>query len=272
MTRPLYSTDVTDTAWQDLAPHLPSPKLGGRPRVHPVREILHAIFYGLRSGGAGRLLPHDFPPGRTVYHYVRLWRVQGLWATLHTWRRAAVRVQAGREPQPSAAMLDSPSVKTTTVRGPRGYDGGKKGNGRKRHLLVDTQGLLLRAGVHPADIADRDGARLGLASSQDCCPPVRQVWVDRGSRGEVIEWMTTQLGWTVEVVKRPSKWGRSPIDVEPSPLPAFPILPRRWVVERPFAWWVAYRRLAKDDEELPATSEAFLYLAMARLMVRRLAH
>jgi putative transposase len=272
MNREAYPTDLTDAEWRHLAPHLPTPKEGGRPRRHTVRDILNAIFYVLRSGCAWRLLPHDLPPWKTVYHYFRLWRLQGLWDTLHRALHAAVRIKAGRDPQPRAAIIDSQSVKTTVVGGPRGYDGAKKVNGRKRHLLVDTQGLILHAVVHPADIADRDGARLVLDAIQDRWPRVCHLWADMGYRGKVIEWIKTQLGWTVEVVKRPSKWGRYPIEVEPPPLPAFTVLPRRWVVERTFAWLVTNRRLAKDYEKLPATSEAFIYLAMARVMVRRLAH
>jgi putative transposase len=206
-----------------------------------------------------------------VYHYFRQWRLQGIWDTLHHALHVAVRVQAGSNPQPSAGIIDSQSVKTTMVGGPRGYDGGKKVNGRKRHLLVDTQGLMIRAVVHPADISDRDGARRVLASIPERCPRLRHVWVDMGYRGELIEWIKTDLGWSVEVVKRPAKWGRYPIDVEPPPMPAFTVLPRRWVVERTFAWLVSSRRLAKDYEELPATGEAFIYLAMSRLMVKRLA-
>jgi putative transposase len=272
MTRQTYSTDVTDSEWNYLEPHLPAPKSGGRPRRHTVRAILNAIFYVLRSGCAWRLLPHDLPPWKTVYHYFRQWRLQGIWDTLHHALHVAVRVQAGSDPQPSAGIIDSQSVKTTMVGGPRGYDGGKKVNGRKRHLLVDTQGLIIRAVVHPADIADRQGARRVLASIPERCPRLRHIWVDMAYRGELIEWIKTHLGWSVEVVKRSSKWGRYPLDVEPPPMAAFTVLPRRWVVERTFAWLVSSRRLAKDYEELPATGEAFIYLAMSRLMVKRLAH
>lgn len=139
MNRQLYPTDITDAEWSYLAPHLPMPKARGRPRLHSVREILNAIFYALRSGCAWRLLPHDLPPWKTVYHYFRLWRVQGLWGKLHAALYAAVRSKAGRDPNPSAAIIDSQSVKTTVVGGPRGDDGGKNINGRKRHVLVDTQ-------------------------------------------------------------------------------------------------------------------------------------
>jgi transposase len=276
MTRPSYLTDVTDTEWQYLAPHLPTPQVGGRPRVHPVREILNAIFYVLRSGCAWRLLPHDLPPWKTVYHYFRLWRVQGLWERLHAALHAAVRVKMGRDPQPTAAIIDSQSVKTTLVGGPRGYDGGKKVNGRKRHLLVDTQGLIIRAVVHPANIADRDGATLLLAPWQGQLPHVRHMWADSAYSGKIRAWIQATLGCTVEIVKHwwtGVRWVWVGPGQEPPTIPSgFHVLPRRWVVERTFAWLLMFRRLSKDDEELPATSEALIYLAMSRLMVTRLAH
>jgi putative transposase len=276
MNRQLYPTDITDAEWSYLAPHLPMPKARGRPRLHSVREILNAIFYALRSGCAWRLLPHDLPPWKTVYHYFRLWRVQGLWEKLHAALYAAVRSKAGRDPNPSAAIIDSQSVKTTVVGGPRGYDGGKKINGRKRHVLVDTQGLIIRALVHPADLADRDGAKLLLAPLQDQLPRLQHIWADSAYAGKCAEWVQATLGWTLEIVKHwwtGVRWVWVGPGQEPPTIPrGFQVLPRRWVVERTFAWLVLYRRLAKDYEELPATGEALIYVAMARLMVRRLAH
>lgn len=276
MNRQLYPTDITDAEWSYLAPHLPMPKARGRPRLHSVREILNAIFYALRSGCAWRLLPHDLPPWKTVYHYFRLWRVQGLWGKLHAALYAAVRSKAGRDPNPSAAIIDSQSVKTTVVGGPRGYDGGKKINGRKRHVLVDTQGLIIRALVHPADLADRDGAKLLLAPLQDQLPRLQHIWADSAYAGKCAEWVQATLGWTLEIVKHwwtGVRWVWVGPGQEPPTIPrGFQVLPRRWVVERTFAWLVLYRRLAKDYEELPATGEALIYVAMARLMVRRLAH
>jgi putative transposase len=275
MNRRPYPTDLTDAEWSYLEPHMPAPKAGGRPRLHSIRDILNAIFYLLRSGCAWRLLPHDLPPWKTVYHYFRLWRLQGLWDTLHKALHVAVRGKARRDPQPSAAIIDSQSVKTTMVGGPRGYDGGKKVNGRKRHLLVDTQGLIIRAVVHPADITDRDGAKLLLAPLQGQLPRLRHVWADNAYTGQVREWIESTLGCTVEIVKHwwtGLRWVWVGPGQEPPTIPSeFHILPRRWVVERTFAWLVTYRRLGKDYEELPETSEALIYLAMSRLMVKRLA-
>jgi transposase len=144
-------------------------------------------------------------------------------------------------------------------------------NGRKRHVLVDTTGLLLKACVHPADVADRDGAPALLASLGQQFPRLAHLWVDAGYQGSFVPWVTATLGWTVEIVRRPRRWGRWPAGEEPPPPPRFQVLPRRWVVERTFAWLGRNRRLSKDDEALPETEEAWIYLAMVRLMVARLA-
>jgi transposase len=235
MTREPYPTDLTDAEWSSLAPYLPAPKTGGRPRRHAVRDILNAIFYILRSGCAWRLMPHDLPPWKTVYHYFRLWRVQGIWQRLHAALHAATRVKMGRDPHPTAAIIDSQSVKTSLVGGPRGYDGGKKINGRKRHLLVDTQGLIIRAIVHPADIADRDGAKRLLAPLQGQGPRLQHIWADSAYSGKTSEWIQTTLQCTVEIVKH---WwtGLRWVWVAPGQAPpmspsGFHVLPRRWVVE-----------------------------------------
>lgn len=253
-----------------LAPLIPSAKPGGRPRATDMREVLNAIFYLLRSGGAWRLLPREFPVWPTVYDYFRQWRNAGVWEQIHTLLCEQVRRQVSRAADPSAAIIDSQSVQTTDRGGEHGYDGGKKINGRKRHLLVDTLGLVLKAKVPAADIADREGARLLLAPLQGAFPRLRHLWADMGYRGQVLDWIRTHLGWRVAVVKKPSRWGRCPIDAEPPPMPAFTVLPRRWVVERAFAWLGRYRRLSKDYEYLTTTSEALIYAAMSRLLLRRL--
>jgi putative transposase len=270
-----YPSDLTDREWRILAPLLPPAKPGGHPRTVNLRLMLNGIFYLLRGGCAWRMLPRDDGPWSTVYDYFRTWRLDGTWERIHTTLRERVRRQAGREITPSAAIIDSQSVKTTERGGLHGYDGGKKVNGRKRHLLVDTLGLLLRVVVHPANVQDREGARLVLTGLAQRFPRLRHLWTDQAYTGKLLEWIKQELGWSVEVVERSPRRGflvTPDHQIQRVALPAtFEPLPRRWVVERSFAWIGRDRRMSKDYEFLPATSETWISLSMVRVMLKRLA-
>jgi transposase len=293
---PSYPSDVTDAEWELLEPLVaPTPaSRRGRPRRHPLRQILNAVFYLVRSGCVWRLLPRDVPPWKTVFHYFRKWRVNGAWEQIHTALRQTLRVRLGRDPLPSAGIIDSQSVKTTGVGGERGFDGGEQVKGRKRHVLVDTQGFVLTVCVHPADIMDRDGVKLllphdahdrpeRLPDIRSRFPRLRHVWLDAGYNGKDKgkDWIERTSGWSAEIVAHPPRrkqvW--APTDVPADQIdwskygwvpPGFRVLPRRWVVERTFAWQSQSRRLSKDYERLCRTSEIVIYVCMIRLMLRRL--
>jgi putative transposase len=258
-----YPSDLNDSEWQLLQPLLPAPAKRGRPRERDWREILNGIFYLLRSGCAWRLLPKEFGPWSTVHDYYRRWRRQGVWEQVHHTLRQKVRLAAGKTADPSGAILDSQTIKTGDQACASGYDAGKKIEGRKRHVVVDTLGLLLRVMVGPANVQDRDGARPLLQAVLQYFSGLRKIWADSGYAGALVQWFQAQVGprdCVLEIVRRLEG------------VSGFHILPKRWIVERTLGWLVKSRRLARDYETATQSSEAMIYLTMIRLMLKRLAH
>ncbi len=257
-----YPTDLTEEQWNRVATLIPAVKTGGRPARYGRREIVSAIFYQMRGGAAWRMLPHDMPPWRITYHYFRLWRKDGSWERIHDRLRGDVREAAGRERTPSAGCLDSQSVKTTDRGGVHGYDAGKKVNGRKRHVLVDTLGLVWLLAVTAASVQDRDGARTLLQVLANRMKRRRVIWADGGYAGALVDWVRSlrkRDKVRLDLVNR-SAHGKG-----------FQRLPHRWIVERTFGWFNRWRRLSKDYEYLTETSETTIRVVMIHLMTRRLA-
>lgn len=256
-----YSTDVTDAQWQAVEPLL-RPRTGrrgaGRPPVVDLLRVLDARFYQNRTGCQWRLLPHDFPAWGAVRYYFDKWQQDGTWERVNDGLRRAVRWEAGREPEPTAGVIDSQSVKSTEVGGDHGYDGRKKVNGRKRHIVVDTEGNLLRVWVSTAKLSDREAVWWWLEVVCAAIPTMRKLFADQGYTGAIEQWAQEQCGIVLDIIKK--KKGQA----------GFVLLPRRWVVERTFAWLGRNRRLAKDYEQVTECSETWIYLASIRLLLTRL--
>ena len=259
--RPKYATDLSEAQWQLVRRHLPPRKARGRRRMLSRRAVINAVLYLTRTGCQWRYLPSDFPNWSSVYGIFRQWRLDGVWRKIHDSLRRLARKADGRKANPTAAVIDSQTVKTTETGGlDCGYDGGKKTKGRKRHIMTDTTGLLLGVQVHSADQQDQNGAPLVLFAVWQMIKSIKVVFADSAyKRNGLPGFVRETLGWVIQPVLRP-------VNVR-----GFVLLPKRWVVERTFAWINRSRRHSKDYERLPETSEALIQISMIHLMLKRLA-
>lgn len=262
-----YPSDLSDEEWNEIKSLVPEPKSGpgkrGRPPAMDRRSLVNAIFYVVRTGGAWRYLPCDFPPWQTVYGYYRRWSQDWTWTFIHDTLRDWLRKTEGRKVPPTAAIVDSQSVKTPDQAGERGYDAGKKIKGRKRHLAVDTLGLILSVLITSAAVQDRDAAKTLIGGLVALFTRLQIIWADGGYLGELVQWVKQLRPFgklKLEIVRR-SDWRKG-----------FYVLPKRWIVERTFGWLMKSRRLCRDYEVRLDHSEAMIRICMIRLMVRRLAN
>jgi putative transposase len=254
-----YDTDLSDAEWaifeETMLAIRKSPR-GRKPSI-PRREVVNGILYRLRTGCQWRNLPHDFPAWGTVYRTYRRWILNGYWEQIHDALCREVRVQNGRDPEPSALIIDSQSVKADAWAENTGYDAGKKIKGIKRHVIVDVLGLLIGIIVHSAAIQDRDGAKVLLLRVQDRLPRVKLIWADGGYAGKLVKWVEDETPWTLEIVKR-------------SDLHTFKVLPKRWIVERTFGWLMFWRSMNRHHERKYDTAENIMRIAMTKNMLRYL--
>lgn len=257
--RAAYKSDLSDEEWAVIEPFIPKPKSnrrrGGRPIVYARREIVNAVLHVLSSGCRWADMPHDLPPGGIAWYYFNEWSRNGRWKRINNALRRMVREKRERNGDPSVAIIDSQTSKGVAITEHSGYDAGKKTKGRKRHLLTDTQGMLLGMKVHSAAIQDRDGAKLLIKSAEATLATVEKIYADGGYAGKLVEWVRKEYGVTLEIVKR-------------NELHKFVVLPKRWIIERTNAWVSIARRLAKEYERTIRNQESMIYLRMIQLMLR----
>ena len=256
-----YPTDLNDTEWMQIAPYLPEPKRTGRPREIPWREIMNGMFYIVKNGCVWRALPHDLPAWQTVYYYFRLFGKDQIWEKMNATIRTSVRVKEGREPQASAMIIDSQSIKSAEGGEKIGFDGGKLVKGRKRNLITDTIGLVVLAKVTAANVQDVHAGKqilIELQKRTELLTRLQKIFADGGYRGELVNWVKNELQVDMEIV------------LKLADQKGFQVLPKRWVIERTNAWVTRNRRMARDYERLAETSESFIYILMIRLGLRRL--
>lgn len=247
----IYPTDLSDSQWQVIEPFL----LDKRKRKYSYRGLLNAILYLVKTGCQWRMLPKDYPKWQSVYFYFSRWKREGTLEQIQLALVEKIRIRAGKKAEPTAAILDAQSVKTTLVGGEaRGFDGGKKVKGRKRHIVVDTMGLVLMVVIHSAGVQDRDGAKEVLTALKGLWTGIIKVFADGGYRGKLVEWVKQKLNYELEIIKRDE-------------LHRFKVLPKRWIVERTFAWLDTNRRSSKDYERLIESSQAMTHLATIRIML-----
>jgi putative transposase len=252
-----YPTDLTDDQWEKLSPYLPERTGRGRRPKWEIRIIINAILYVVYTGCQWRMLPHEYPPWQTVYYHFRKWQKAETWFVMHQALHQDVRKQAGKDPEPTAAIIDSQSVKTTELATSRGFDGHKKVKGRKRHIVVDTLGLLLMVIVHDANLPDGKQAVEVLTNLFFWFFTIQLIWADGAYRGDLADWLwnTYQCGLEIAITLRTQ---------------GFQVIPKRWIVERTFSWFGWYRRLTIDYERYAHTAETMIYIAMIRIMLKRL--
>ena len=258
----IYTSDMSDKQWAIIEPLLPQVHAGpGRPLELDLRQVVNAIFYVARTGCQWENLPSDYPNYNSVYYHYRKWCLNGTWQRINTALRRQERKRQCRDPEPTAGVIDSQSVKTTEAGGERGYDAAKKVNGRKRHIVVDTLGNLLEVLVHAAGIQDYQGAKELLLKLVQTVDSLKKLWADSIYKCcGLVDWVQETLRFVLEIVERePGQQG-------------FVVLPRRWVVERTFAWLGRYRRLSKDYERCTKSSEGMVYIASIHTMMKRIAH